>query len=357
MMNKQIYFWVRRAFYSMQCKGHDTDSAWKHVASKCKLIPRYPVKLQYIKYAAILFLFISVGIYIWYQQHSHLPSKPTTGIIKPSYSNAELILANGQRILLKKSKEHISVKELGVQILQDSTNHLLYKADSSVPLLSDTIFNQLKTSKGGEYSLKLPDGSQVYLNSESTLQFPVHFAVEKREVFLQGEAFFEITKNENAPFIVHLEERKVIVLGTRFNVSAYPEDPSLQITLVEGKVAIQTQEDEKILQPSEQYILNNISGDIKIIPVNTALYSSWLQGKFYFKNYRLEDIVKKLERWYDFKISYQQENIKEMYFRGVINKHHPLEEVLRNLEATTNIAFDINGKNIVVKKRNNNKKE
>ena len=350
-MNKQIYFLIRRAFYSLQNENDGVDSAWKNVQSRCKGYSKPSVKFRIFKYAAIFILTLSMGSYLWYFQQSDM-NHPN---IQSVPSKAKLILATGEHLYLENMEQNISIKDFGVKITKDSLNNTLYYnidslGEGNVPVE----YNQLIIPKGGEFSLKLADGSIVWLNSESTLKFPVQFTPTCREVYLEGEAFFEIEKNEHAPFIVHSGDKTVTVLGTRFNVSAYPEDPSWQVTLVQGKVAIQIADHEgKILQPSEQYSLNNNTGEIEIKTVETELYTSWLDGKFYFKGYRFEDIVRKLERWYDFQMHYQQEEIKDMYFRGVINKHNSLESMLQYLEETTDITFDINGKIITVKKIKN----
>lgn len=350
-MNKQIYFLIRRAFYSLQNENDEVNSAWKNVQSRCKGYSKPSLKFRIFKYVAVFMLALSLGSYLWYFQQSDTSDTDHTDI-RSVPPKAKLILATGEHFYLENMEQNISIKDLGVKISKDSvSNALYYNIDSLGEENLPTEYNQLIIPKGGEFSLKLADGSTVWLNSESTLKFPVQFTSAYREVYLEGEAFFDIKKNEHSPFIVHTGDKKVTVLGTRFNVSAYPEDPSWQVTLVQGKVAIQIADhEEKILQPSEQYSLNNNTGEIEIKTVETELYTSWLDGKFYFKGYRFEDIVRKLERWYDFQMHYQQEEIRNMHFRGVINKHYPLEKTLKYLEETTNITFDIDGRTITVKK-------
>lgn len=350
-MNKQLHFLIRRAFHSMQDENYSPDLAWKSVKSKCKDYSKPFPKLRFLKYAAVIVLTISLGSYFWYHQQADNLSNTLTTKIKPISPKIELILANGKRLYLENTRQNISIKDMGIKITKDSSSTTVYyNIDSLVSETAHIEYNRLNIPKGGEYALKLPDGSTVWLNSESTLRFPVQFASNSRDVYLEGEAFFEIAKNEHAPFSVHSGNRKVTVLGTRFNISAYPEDPAWQVTLVQGKVSVQAGDDKKILHPSEQYLLNNETGQSEIKTVETELYTSWLDGKFYFKGYRFEDIVRKLERWYDFKMFYQHEEIKDMVFRGVINKHRPLEETLRFLEETTNITFDIKDKTVTVMK-------
>lgn len=354
-MNKRIYFIVRRAFHAMQDEDYDTEYAWENIKTRCGGKTRVLLKMRLLKYAAVVILILSLSICVqslW--QGEKLPQE--IALIEEPCSKVELILANGEHFYLEDTLRTFRVESLGVKITKDSFNNVLhYRTDSSKKEIVPTEFNQLIIPKGGEYSLKLSDGSTVWLNAESSLKFPVQFASDSREVYLEGEAFFEIEKNEHSPFSVYTGDRKVTVLGTRFNVSAYPEDPVWQVTLVQGKVAVRVGEDEEILEPSEQYVLHNNTNKREVRTVDTEFYTSWISGKFYFKGYRFEDIVKKMERWYDFQMFYEQEEIKDMYFRGVIYKHRPLEETLRYLESTTDIEFHINDKAITVKKRENKK--
>ena len=140
------------------------------------------------------------------------------------------------------------------------------------------------------------------------------------------------------------------MLGTSFNISAYKEDSIWQTTLVSGRVQVTTGNRKILMTPAEQYSVNTRTGEGILRDVDTELYISWVDGKFYFNAYTFEDIVRKLERWYDFKMDYRDENIKQMRFSGTINKHRPLNEILQFLEKTTDIHFEISGKNIIVSK-------
>ena len=211
-------------------------------------------------------------------------------------------------------------------------------------------YNTLNVPKGGEYSLILPDGSRVWLNSETTLRFPVQFAGGKRVVYLSGEAYFQVKKDTSAAFHVCTKQQKITVLGTTFNVSAYENDRFTETTLIEGKVAVEGGAERVVMKPSEQYILDKRSGVGELKEVETEFYTSWIDGKFYFTSFTFEEIVKKLERWYDFTMIYEEDDIRQMRFSGVINKHRPIEEMLRFLEKTTDIHFKISGKNIVAGK-------
>ena len=214
------------------------------------------------------------------------------------------------------------------------------------------VFNTLIVPKGGEYSLELPDGTVVWVNSESSLRFPEKFTSNRREVFLEGEAYFEVKKDANRPFYVHTEVGKVRVLGTAFNVCAYSNDRFWQTTLVEGSVMINQEEKEVLLKPNEQYQIDVRTGKAGLREVLPELYTSWRDGKFYFKAYTFEELVEKLERWYDFKMFYMNEEIKTRRFSGVVNKYQPLEEMFKFLQMTSDVQFNVKGNVVTASLKN-----
>ena len=201
--------------------------------------------------------------------------------------------------------------------------------------------NKLRVPKGGEYSLFLADGSEVWINSESELQFPVRFSGNKREVWLEGEAFFKVAEHPDCPFIVHVNGFDITVLGTTFNVCAYAEEAIWHTTLVKGKVQIADTTGHFILKPSDQYTLDHTTGRRDLKKVDTELYTAWVEGKFYFDAFSFEEIVRKLERWYDFTIIYTDESIRKKRFSGAVNKDRPLEEILHHLERVSRLHFKV----------------
>ena len=265
--------------------------------------------------------------------------------------SAELILANGKNINLEQIN-NLHEEELGISIIRDSINNqLTYQSSEIQKETTEIRYNRLVVPKGADFSFKLPDSSVVTVNSESILWFPIQFATDNRTVYLEGEAYFDVSKNENAPFKVITGDRTITVLGTKFNVCSYLDGLNWSTTLVEGKVSISNGDTHCVLKPSEQYIVDNRTGKAEVKHVNVELYTSWLNGKLHFKDYRLEDIIRKLERWYDFTIIYQEEEIKDMKFRGVIDKDRSLKETLHLLEETKTISFEIKGNIICVCKK------
>lgn len=186
---------------------------------------------------------------------------------------------------------------------------------------------------------------------ESSLRFPEEFTRDKREVYLDGEAYFQVAKDSLKPFLVHVDKYCIRVLGTSFNVSAYSGDKTWYTTLVEGAIAVGGIGNEIRMSPCEQLCIDTDSGQCELREVNPELYTSWVGGKFYFKAYTFEELVRRLQRWYDFDVLYRDEGIRQRRFSGVINKYRPLGEMLEFLEMTSDVCFELNGKTIIVSKK------
>lgn len=353
--NKELFF-IRRAANLLDSYAYDEGKAWKKVRQQSIDRHRKFLNMSWLKYAAVFVA--GMGVAWWgyrTQVKQAVPEISQVTTIPLGSRQAELILATGRRVILDDSVRGREMVQEGMNVYVDSNETCLrYANNDSLVSSGLTGYNTLHVPKGGEYTLILADGSQVRLNSESSLRFPVAFEKGKREVYLEGEAFFDVKPDEQSPFHVHAAGRDVCVLGTRFNVSAYQDEPFFQSTLVTGKVSVSGGNKEVILRPSEQYTENQQTGKSEVRQVDTQLYTSWLEGKIYFKGERLEDIIKKLQRWFDFEIFYASEETKGMKFRGVINKYDSFDTVLKNLEQTTDIQFNIRNKTVIVRRIYNN---
>ena len=175
------------------------------------------------------------------------------------------------------------------------------------------------TSPAGVRSqVVLPDGSKVWLNAESTLKFPVPFPKDFRNVDLQGEAYFEVTKNQKRPFVVHSGNVEVKVLGTRFDCKAFAEDRNIEVILEEGKVALNSNvasgQDESILKPGDRAVIEKTTGEMQIVNENIGKYIAWHTGKLVFDNTPMEEVATRLERWYGVEVVIQDKNILNYRF-------------------------------------------
>ena len=345
-------FMSRQALKLREKQEYDVHEAWQRVNKRTRAKGSRRMIRGWMKYAALFILFLGI-VSLWRvydNKEKPIVATVQSDSILPGSLKAELILANGERIVLDSEARSKEMEALGIKLENDTVNGLLKYEAGAVDNSIGMKYNTLNVPKGGEYSLILPDGSRVWLNSETTLRFPVQFTGGKRVVYLSGEAYFRVKKDTSAAFHVYTKQQEITVLGTTFNVSAYENDWFTETTLIEGKVAVEGGAERVVMKPSEQYILDKRSGVGELKEVETEFYTSWIDGKFYFTSFTFEEIVKKLERWYDFTMIYEKDDIRQMRFSGVINKHRPIEEMLRFLEKTTDVHFRISGKNIVAGK-------
>jgi len=334
----------------------DLDDEWKRFKknSSPKLISMKNKWLDLARYAAVIALPMLIAGYLLLQNYNANQFAESLSVIEPGTQTAHLVLSNGKKIALDEMA--LKMREANNQVLIENKNRSLnYTSVNNESKKQTTVFNELLIGKGEEYQLVLSDGTQVWLNSESRLKFPVQFAKNKREVILEGEAFFEVTKNPEAPFIVKTGPMNVEVLGTSFNVSAYKDEASIQTTLVEGKVRVSStfgQSQEQVLKPNEQAVFNKSNNQIEIIEVNAALYACWREGVFVFDEDNLEDILKKLSRWYDLNVFFKSEEVRAYQFSGKLPRFKNCNELLEMIEKTTDVQFTMKeNRTVIVNKK------
>jgi ferric-dicitrate binding protein FerR (iron transport regulator) len=307
-----------------------------------------------LRYAAVIVPFIIMAGISWYYLKdfnspnlSSLDSKYVPGSQK-----ATLVLSDGQVHELDRDNILSEMKQGEARIV-NKLNSLIYSAEDEIDDTQTVIHNELITPRGGGYTLQLADGSVVTLNAGSSLRYPVSFTDSIRQVFLKGEAYFDVY-HDSKPFIVSCDDIDVQVLGTSFNISTYPDDPDVKTTLVEGKVKITTAgefhmaADGKVLVPNEQAIFNRKDAKIEIMQVNAAQFTSWIQGKFEFKNSDLDQVMKKLARWYDFEYRFESIEAKDYHFTARLNNDQSISSILEMLEMTTDVKFEIKDQTIVI---------
>ncbi|HQS51062.1 MAG: hypothetical protein B7X75_06950, partial [Sphingobacteriales bacterium 39-40-5] len=272
--------------------------------------------------------------------------------IQPGGIKAILTLSDGKKIVLDDSQNGVVINQGGIKIHKNSKGIIEYTLSKSAneQNLSErreiqTVYNTIQTPVGGKFQLNLADGSKVWLNSASSLRFPVFFAGDTREVELKGEAYFEVSKNEDKKFSVRSGNQTVEVLGTHFNINAYSDEPSITTTLIEGAVRVIELNSKKsqILKPGEQ---SKVNWDIKIQKKDTQAEVAWKEGYFYFENASIETVMRQLGRWYGITARYEAA-LPEHHFEGAIATNLTLLEVLEILQKS-NIHFRLEGKEVVV---------
>ena len=271
-------------------------------------------------------------------------------VMQPGTSKAILTMADGEKVMLDRERkldiqlnERMRVASNGQGIVYEENGKGVGKEE----------YNKLVTPIGGEYRLTLSDGTKVFLNAASELKYPVEFMGDRRVVDLDGEAYFEVHKDNQRPFVVRTKGAEVCVLGTSFNVNTYGDDGRIYTTLVNGSVRVLSVKNgqEKVLTPGMQGVMNMQTGQLMVREVDVESYVAWREGRFVFRTMTLDLIMLQLQRWYDFEVFYQNLELKDYEFRGVIKRDMDLDKVLSVIKATTNVDFEVKGKVITIIKR------
>lgn len=258
-------------------------------------------------------------------------------VITPGETAATLTLADGRQIdVHEKGQEEMTR-------LLDSVAHASPKESANA-----LAYYTLSIPAGGEFHCSLPDGTKVWLNSQSSLRFPETFESSERKVYLQGEAFFEVKKSAECPFIVSMSQGDIRVYGTRFNITDYENAP-LSAVLVEGSIGFCPENGNLVhLHPSQRLTYNRTDGNVNIETVDTSIYTAWVEKRFVFKGQTLEEIMNTLARWYDFTPVFTSDNIRHIRLSGRLNRHDDIRILLQSYEMTAGIKFRIEGRTIFI---------
>lgn len=304
---------------------------------------------QWWAVAAVLLICVSVGMVLFnqYTQPSNVTAlADKQPHIKPGRDKAVLILADGSSIQLDEAKSGVLSADGKTLIKKTIDGTLVYESGTSTKQTLTPALNTIAIPRGGKYQVKLPDGTWVWLNSESTLTYPEAFSGATRLVELKGEAYFEVAPNKEMPFIVKTTAINVEVLGTHFNVSAYPGNAGPKTTLLEGAVKLRDGAYRSVvLKPGEQGVA--ISGGISVAKVKVREVVAWKDGYFVFRENTIQEIMEQIARWYDVDIEYRGKT-NENVFGAVYSKNKELSELLKALEQTGLVHFKIEGRRIIV---------
>jgi ferric-dicitrate binding protein FerR (iron transport regulator) len=305
--------------------------------------------------AAILLPLIVGGGFTWWYLKSPSPVRMAEidREIKPGSQKAVLILSDGEAVELSQTTSLEDLSDGGVSI-RDVDNSISYITGTVGTAPAKILFNELRTPRGGGYKLQLADGSRVWLNAGSSLRYPVGFQDSVRQVFLEGEAYFEVN-HDGKPFIVSTGSMNTRVLGTSFNISAYADDLEYKTTLLEGKVRVELQGEETrfsasaILEPDQQATFIKSSAELSKTEVDVSGYVSWMQGKLEFHNEHLDQVMLKLARWYDFDYEFENSAARDYHFSARLDRSESISSILEMLEMTTDVKFEYLDSRIVIK--------
>lgn len=299
--------------------------------------------------AAMILIFLSIGL-VWYFQSRQASEQPQLvsrygGDVLPGRDRATITLADGRVIDLDSAAIGFLAEEQGATITKGDDGTVAYQKQDGAT--DANTFNTIATPRGGQYRIVLPDGSKVWLNAESSLKYPTGFTGNHRAVTLEGEAYFEVSPDTGKPFTVESGGQRVEVLGTQFNLHAYPDEQMEVTTLAEGTVSVRNTASGKHLtvEPGQQ-VRNNGNG-LSVRKVDVRDYIAWKDNYFQFSGTELPDAIRQLERWYDLEVDYTAIPRRKLHAR--INRDRKLSTILLTIEETSGIKFKIEGRRLSVR--------
>ena len=333
----------------------DEEQAWKKFQKKHFQVRGIHRRMLW-KYAAILMIPVIIGAAIWVGMWRNADTGPVRvqddqlamlRSEKMGKQKAILVLAGGQEIELK------SVTN---QSLQDSTilpvlsPKVVKETQTENEEVAATDNNKLVTYDDSEFWLTFEDGTKVHLNYNTTLKYPSHFSTVSRTVYLDGEAYFQIAKDDKRPFRVITANVIVKQYGTSFNVNTYVAGVT-KVVLVEGAISVlPNQGDEHKIHPGELAVLNGATQDVQISKVDISPYIAWNSGRFVFDNCSLETLMEVISRWYDKKIMFEDEDIKTIRFTGDLDRYGSIIPILKAIQRVTHLKMDVEGEAIIIRR-------
>lgn len=323
---------------------YDADDAWKQLKTKM-----HPRKKQFfvrsLPYAAIVA--VIVGLTVWFQDRNSKQDAElqniVTNVILPGSPKAQLVLSDGRQIELEAKGKGLCRRVEG-ENFENNGQLLDYRQRKFV---ENTVqVHTLRIPRGGEYQIILSDSTRVWVNADSELQYPDRFTGEQRKVVLKGEAYFEVAKDSLRPFYVEVGDMNVKVLGTSFNISAYPNSKR-QTTLVDGCVTINWNQQQVTLHPGQQ--ATETTRELQVRQVNVSNYVGWIDRRFVFKDKRLGEILEDLERWYDVEVFVTDDKIRDLHLTANFQKYEKIDKVLEIIEYAACVKFEIKDRMIIVR--------
>lgn len=293
--------------------------------------------------AAVLLIFTSLAI-LWITKPVAQDLK-IVGVI-PGTTKATLTLSNGRKIDLVDANNGALAEEGSASIRKDHKGLISYVAAKPGSKLEAPVYNTLTTPKGGYYMVVLADGTNVWLNSTSSIKYPTIFSKEVRIVEITGEAYFEVAHNADKPFMVIAGNQKVEVLGTHFNINSYTNEPSIKTTLLQGSVRVTYQGREQLLKPGQQLAIKNNS--FSMYDVETDDVIAWKDGYFEFSNTDIQSAMRQISRWYNVDVQYDGPITTET-LTGRISRLKNISEVLKMIQQTRIVNLKTEGRRIIVK--------
>ena len=300
-----------------------------------------------VAFAACVSVFILTGIgYYWRSEKMREVQMVENEVIHHGSSKARLFLSTGDMVELGKERKSLREKQ-SVAIDVEQEGMVAYRDSMATGEGGNIVYNRLVVNRGGEFRIVLADGSEVWVNSESELVYPVRFVGEKRVVRLKGEAYFKVQADADHPFVVEANGVEVAAVGTEFNVNSRKEKVVASV-LVKGRVEVENGTRQVMLTPNQLAVCDVETNGIVVKEVDVRKYIDWKNGDFVFSDDRLEDVMNKLALWYDCDVVYADAELKEIRLSGDMKRYGEVEEFLHFLKISTGAHFSVKNKTIVV---------
>lgn len=329
-----------------QYREIDSAAAWTLFKGRSKQNSAFRIEWSvFARYAAIFLLPLAVAYFFWWMPGQQ--NQSSTDPILPGASQAVLLLQNGSRVSLDAgSGTQIPV---GYSSMATASEEGISYTHSDKEAVDQ--YNTLITPRGGEYRVTLSDGTAVHLNSASRLKYPVAFGKTERVVHLEGEAYFDVAKDENRPFYVVTDGLKVRQYGTSFNVNTYSSQ-HIEVVLVSGSIGVisNSGEKEQELKPGQKAEFNRSSQTLSITDVDIESYVSWNDGRFVFDDESLENIMRTLSRWYDVDIRFVSPQLRNLHFTGSVDRYDTIDRILKAIAYTVDVQIDIRERTVYISK-------
>lgn len=341
---------------------YNADDGWRQFSARegIQQVRVIPVRRRswYWLMAAATLVVLTTALVTWLGRRENTVAQPVAFVNKgeniiPGVNKATLTLSDGRTIVLEDQQNGIMTQDQGVA-LRKKGDIVEYehenKSGGDKERGEAVAYNTARTARGSFIAITLPDNSKVWLNADASLRFPVRFSGDERRVELTGEAYFEVAKQPEKPFIVVASGAEVRVLGTHFNVRSYGEEETVKATLLEGKVEIGTPGNgsKTVLKPGQQATIVENSAGLKVQSVEVDPVIAWKNGLFDFQSTPLVDILKEVKRWYPDIESIEMPKLIDERFSATVSRSMPLSKLLEILEATNRVHFEVKSKVIYV---------
>jgi transmembrane sensor len=325
----------------------------KHISQEGHIVTLPKRRWPRIAVAASIILALSAGGYmIWHNRAVQQVAQNQPHDIAPGSNKAILTLANGQKILLTPQSSGKLAQQGAMSVLVNKAGAVTYSKVAGENVTTETAYNTLTTNRKEQYPIVLADGTKAWLNSASSITYPVAFTGKERKVTITGEVYFEVAHHPGQPFSVQVGNQTIEDIGTEFNINAYGDEPVIKTTLLQGSIRVNKGDHHTVLVPGQQAITQTASQNIKVLKVNTEEAVAWKNGYFFFSDDEdIQTVMRKITRWYDVDIIYPAEGPPQETFGGTAKRYGNVSQVLKELEITGDVKFKIEGRKIYVLKK------